>query len=152
MTKLRPPLTIENALFRVLGTIGLERAAEVTGRGADYLRSVSDPDNRYRLTIADALTLDLEHVATGGAGFPIYETYGLLLEAARAERFSDAAAIARRAIRVIKEGGEAHAALVAASQPGATDADRAAALRELEEAACELTAAMALLRPTGQGP
>ncbi|GAA3708353.1 hypothetical protein GCM10022268_17100 [Sphingomonas cynarae] len=145
MTKLRHPLTIENALYLVLGHITVERAAEVTGREASYLRSLSDPDSRYRLCIEDALKLDLAYAQAGGDGAPLYETYGLLLGAARADRFACEAEIARHTVDVIREGGEAHAALVALSIPGATEADRRNAAREVEQAAAALTRVVHLL-------
>ncbi|TCP33250.1 hypothetical protein [Sphingomonas sp. BK235] len=134
MTKVRAPLTIENALFRVLGEIGIEIAAEVTGRGADYLRALSDPDRRERLTIEDAIKLDLHHRATGGVGFPIFETYGRIVESSAAERFADAAAIGAVTIDLAKESGEALAASIAAAQPGADVRTLETALRELEQA------------------
>ncbi|MBD8548030.1 hypothetical protein [Sphingomonas sp. CFBP 8760] len=145
MTKLRDPMTIENALDFVIGVLKIEHAAEVTGRERGYLRSLSDPDSRYRLTIEDALKLDLAYAAAGGDGAPLYETYGLLLGAARAKRFSCEAEIARHTVEVIREGGEAHAALVALSIPGATDADRRNALREIEQANAALTRVVHLL-------
>lgn len=146
MTKQRAPLTVENALFRVLGAIGVDRAAEITNREASYLRSLSDPDSRYRLTVDDAITLDLEHQAVTGEGTPIYETYGLLLGSAYAQRFADQAALARHAAAAIKECGEANAAIVTASLPGATARDRLNAIRETEEAIGHMTHALPLLQ------
>ncbi len=134
MTKVRAPITVENALFRVLGEIGIEVAAQITNRGTDYLRALSDPDRRERLTIEDAIKLDLQYREGGGLGFPIYETYGRIVEAMASERFADAAAIGKVTVRHAKEAGEATAALVAAAQPGADRAVLEAALRELEQA------------------
>lgn len=51
-------MTIENTLYRVLGEITIERAAEVTGRSLNYLRSLTDPNKRERLTIEDSRMLD----------------------------------------------------------------------------------------------
>lgn len=134
MTKVRAPITVENALFRVLGEIGIEVAAQITNRGTDYLRALSDPDRRERLTIEDAIKLDLQYREGGGLGFPIYETYGRIVEAMASERFADAAAIGAVTVRHAKEAGEATAALVAAAQPGADRLVLEAALRELEQA------------------
>lgn len=145
MTKERPPLTVENALFKVLGAIGIERAAEITGRATDYLRSLSDPDTRYRLTVDDALLLDLEHMAQGHDGAPIYETYTLRLEQAHATRFTDNVELARRTAKAIRESAEAEEALVLASLPGATSADRAHARKEVEESIRAKSATLPLL-------
>ena len=69
MTKQREAVTVENTLYRVLGTLTIERAAEVTGRAESYLRALSDPDKRDRLTIEDAIKLDLEYRAGGREGY-----------------------------------------------------------------------------------
>ncbi|MGN6270890.1 MAG: hypothetical protein ACTHM0_13480 [Sphingomonas sp.] len=146
MTKVRPPLTVENALFAVLGRIGAERAAEVTARDKGYILSLSNPDNRYRLTVDDAIALDLEHIAQGGAGAPIYELYGRRLDIAGADRFADAAAIAKLTLAMIKEGGEAHAALVATTFAGAGPHELRHALTQLEDLDAIVDQAIALVR------
>ena len=145
MTKRRAPLTVENALFKVIGQISIERAAEVTGREPSYLRSMSDPDSRYCLSVENAVALDIEYQATGGIGAPIYETYGLLLNAAQAERFAQGHNLARHASEVIRECGEAGSALVVASMPGADARDQREAKREIEEAIASLTVALPLV-------
>lgn len=142
MTKQRPPLSIENALFQVLGRIGIDEAARLTSRSTDYLRSLSDPENRYRLTCEDALTLDDAHQALTGER-PIYETMGLMIEARNATRFTDLAELRRRTIDVLREAGEAHAALVAATCDGATEKDLSNFIREGEQSLAETTSAIA---------
>lgn len=132
MTKLREPVTLENTLFLVLGRLTIERAAEVVGCSTHHLRALSDPDKRERLTIDDAIKLDLAHRADAGEGYPLFETYGRLLDAASAERFADADALGRLTVKVAREAGEATAALVAATRPNATVQDLEHALRELE--------------------
>lgn len=149
MTKRRKPVTIENALLKVLGELGLERAAEITGHAGGYLKSLTDPDTRYRLTVEDAIKLDLAYRAEreeGVAGvYPLYEAYGLILEVAGASRFATAEQLHRHAARVAKEGGEASAALILASLPNATPEHRKAALKELEDAIAADKAAIQLL-------
>lgn len=146
MTKVRAPLSIENTLYEVLGRVGIERAGEITGRTAGYLRALSDPDKREKLTVEDAIKLDLEHHAAGGDGHPFFETIGLLLEAARAERFADAATLGRHAISVAKESGEATAALIAAALSNGSPAALETALRELEQDQAAGAAAIVDLR------
>ncbi|WP_394652355.1 hypothetical protein [uncultured Sphingomonas sp.] len=146
MTKVRAAGTIEDALFRVLGHIGVDRAAEeVLGISGDYLRRLSDPDSRYRLTVEDAIKLDLAYLAAGGGAAPIYQTYTLLLDQANAERFSDREELVRRTATAMKEGGDADAALVLATLPGATPADRERARREVHEAIEAKAAVLACL-------
>lgn len=145
MTKVRPPLTIENALLKVLGLIGIEKAAEVTERSQDYLRSVSDHDSRYRLSVDDGIKLDLAYHAAGGDGYPIHEAYTLLLGVAVTVALADAASFHRQTLAVLKEGGEAHVALVAANAPNATRADTLIAIKECEEGLTALTRALSIL-------
>ena len=146
MTKLRPPLSIENALMKVLGSITIEVAANVTGRKEHYLRDLTDPDKRAQLTVIDAIKLDLAHRLAGQPGAPLYETIGLILRSTDAEIFSDAVQLGNVAVRVIREGGEAHAALCAASRPGASLAQLQDTLREIEESIGEHAKAVAHLQ------
>lgn len=152
MTKERQPATIEDALFRVFGHVGLDQCAALLGREAGYLRSLSDPDTRYRVTVEDALKLDLAYEAAGGQGAPIRDTYNVLYDAARAETFADKAALGRVAIDALKEGSEAQLALVLAAQPGATEADRAHAAREVQQALTAFSGALPLLINTPGRP
>lgn len=146
MTKLRDPVTVENTLNLLLGTITIERAAEVTERSAGYLRALSNPDTRERLAFEDAIKLDLEWRAQGNEGYPLFETFDRLLTTTAVGRFANAAAIGRLTCLVAKEAGEATAALIEASLPGAGAAEWKAALRELEEADQANGPAMSLLR------
>ena len=134
MTKVRPPLSIENTLLRVLGEIGLDEAARLTGRTTGYLHSLTDPDKRECLAVRDLETLDLEHHQRFGTGFPLFEAVGRRLGSARAERFADAAAIGEHARTLSREHAEALAALLDAAL--ATTPDKRVlekALREAED-------------------
>jgi len=133
MTKLRDPVSIENTLYRVLGRVSIERAAELTGRGEHYLRACTDPDKREILSMRDAEVLDLEYHAATGEGFPLYEAYGRRLDTARADRFADAASLGRLGGLLAKEGGEAVAALIAIGLSNADPVQLRAALTELEQ-------------------
>jgi hypothetical protein len=134
MTKLREPVTIENTLYTVLGSITIERAAEVTGRAVSYLRSLTDPDKRERLTIEDAIALDLEYRAQGKQGYPLLGTYIRIIEAAQHDKFAEEHAFGQLACDYVRESGQASAALVAAMLPGASLHVLETALRELEDA------------------
>ena len=145
MTKVRAPISIENALFKVLGQLGIEACCEVTARKAHYLRALADPDKREQLTVTDAIKLDLAHIHSGGGGAPIFETIALIIKAAHGELFSDAQAIGVQAQRVIREGGEAHVALFEAAQPAASEAALRESLRQLEESHTETASCIALV-------
>ena len=151
MTKLRAPLSFEDALVEVASVLGYQAMSEIAGVQPRTVRKWGDPEAPERCPVEAALEFDIAYQQAGGEGAPLYEAYGALIEATRAQRFSDEAAIARAAIKVIKEGGEAHAALVALSQPGATDADRRAAAKEVQEARAALDQTLPLLTK-GIGP
>lgn len=147
MTKLREPVSMENALYLVLGSITIERAAEVTGREPHYLRAAADPDKDQQLTARDLELLDLEAHAQHGRGFPLYEALGRRLDCARADRFVDEAAIARSLIELLRENGEATAAMAAVTLPSNNSIEAlTTALRELEQSDAATGAAIAIVR------
>lgn len=146
MTKVRPPLSIENTLFKIFGALEIEHASEVTGRSPHYLRNLADPAKREKLTVVDQIKLDLAWRQKGRAGAPLYEQIGRILKAADAEIFSDSDAIGDIAARVIREGSEAHIALFSISRPGASDAQLLHALREVEESASVSQEALAVIK------
>lgn len=114
VTKLRPPLSIEQALCDVIDVIGMDRAAKVTNRSHFYLRRLSDPDRRAKLTCEDALLLDAEHDATVG-GRPIHDVMKAKLDAQRAHITFDQQALLAATIECVRENGDATAALIAAT-------------------------------------
>ncbi len=147
MTKLREPVSLENALYSVLGSIKIERAAAVTGREPHYLRAAADPDKDQQLTVRDLELLDLEAHAQHGRGFPLYEALGRRLECARSERFVDEVAIAGALIELLRESGEAGAAMAAATMPTNNNVETlTTALRELEQSHAANGDAIAIVR------
>ena len=136
MTKPRAPLSIEQALARIAGQLpdGFASMAEITGRSASLLRKYSDPERDEEIPVSLAIALDLAFQAHGGQGHPIFDAYSAKLELAETGAFADRFDLLRRATEVIKEGGEAHAALTRACLPEATPRDREEAARELSEA------------------
>lgn len=145
MTKVRPPVTIENTLYRILGELGIDKAAEVTGRSQDYLRALSDHDKREQLTVRDMISLDAACRANGDPTYPLYETVGLILLASGAEDLSNAACLGHSVVALAREHGEAQSALIdAVIHPG--DIIRMeTALREAEESRDAQTDTIALL-------
>lgn len=133
MTKPRDPVTIENTLKIVLGTLR-GRAATTTGRDAEYLHTMSDPAKPGQLTVRDVVALDLEWRAAGHVGYPLSETIGLMIESGAAERFAEEHAYGQLAQSWLKESCEATPLVVEAMHPGATVQIMETALRELEHA------------------
>ncbi|MFZ3485309.1 hypothetical protein [Sphingomonas sp. 3-13AW] len=145
MTKLREPVSIENALMSVLGRMTIERAAEVTGREVHYLYALADPDKPTVLNVADLEALDLEAHASWGEGFPLYEALGRRLNSSKAERFTDQVEISRVAAIHAKEAGEASAAMILATMSSDPRVLREA-LRQAEESDAAADAAVTVLR------
>lgn len=143
MTKARP--LFENALLKVLGDLTPERCSAVTNREASYLREASDPDRPQLLTVRDMIALDVEHIARDGKA-PLFAAVGAMLAQARAAIYQDAVAISDATRDVLKEDSDAHLALFAACQPGASDQVLIAALRETKEAVAAQTQAIEVVQ------
>lgn len=147
MTKRRAPLSIHAALIRVVGQLprDWDEAAEITGYKPGTLRAYADPERREELPVTAAIALDLAYLAHGGEGTPIFDAYAQKLDLAELAQFADRIELHRKVVDVVREGGEAHAALVRACQPDASPADRDRAAREAGEAYAELGRVLSLL-------
>lgn len=153
MTKLRAPMTIDAALARIAGQIpgSFAEMATITDRACRTVRNWGDPDTPEKIPVDCAIKLDLAYQASGGSGAPIFESYAMQLELAAADRFADSYALAKLAPEVIRECGEANAAIVAAAQPGADNRLRQDALREGEEAMQSLKKTLLLISDSMTG-
>lgn len=145
MTKERDPLSIEQALRATIDAISMARAVEVTGRTPGYLRELSDPDKRGDLTCRDAVLLDAEHEAQLGTR-PITDMLRCQLDARRPDLITGNTALIEATIEMVRESGDAHAALIAATAPGATPATRRHAVREVIQAVNAKRRALPILR------
>jgi hypothetical protein len=136
MTKSRTPLSVEQALQRIAAQItgGVEEMARVAQRQPGTIRAWMDPDRAEQVTLEAAIELDLTYQDHGGRGSPLFEVYGAQLELAESRRYADRHRLLDYAHGVIKEDGEAHAALIAYARPGATEVDRRFAHKEVSEA------------------
>lgn len=145
MTKERDPMSIEKALRDVIDAITMARAAEVTGRTPGYLREIADSDRRGDLTCRDAVALDAEHEALLGTR-PITDMLRTQLDARRPDLIAGTAALLEVTIEMVRESGDAHAALIAATVPGASPATRRIAVREVLQALAVKRRALPILR------
>lgn len=157
MTKLRAPLSFEQALARIAGQLdgGFDAMGALTARSASTVRAWGDPDRREHIPLDCAVVLDLAYVEAGGEGAPLHEAYTHQLEQAALLQWAAGRELARHAALVIKECGEAGSALVLAVQPGACPNTREQAAREVAEALDVLKRMLPLLRPddgTGDNP
>jgi len=152
MTKQRLPLSIEQGLARIAGHLpgGYDRMGEICARQPHTVRAWGDPDKEDDIPLGCAIALDLAFQAEGGEGSPLFETYGAKLDLADATRFSDQHRLLDYAQGVIKEGGEAHAAIVAAARRGATLTEKRVAFKEALEAFEKLRDVMPLLEAGAQ--
>ncbi|CAM5279797.1 hypothetical protein [Sphingobium scionense] len=150
MTLSRPPLSLDAALARIAGQLpgDWERMAALTGYQKRTVQKwgafdvASDEGEARDIPMRAAIVLDIEYRRAGGAGRPIYDAYGYLLGVDEEERFADAFDILRHAVDVVREVGQAKAALLEAALPDATDADRRDAQREIIEAIEAMKAAL----------
>lgn len=117
MTKLREPGSIEDALDLVIGALGMAEAMRATDRKKEYLRAASDPDNEQLLTVRDMLALDKAHIAQGGDA-TIWQTAGRILKTQCVGQFSDSVTFGQIGSDLVREGGEAFAAMFDISQIG----------------------------------
>jgi hypothetical protein len=136
MTKRRAPLTFDAALARVAGQVpgGFDALASHAGRQIRTVRNWGDPDTPEQIPADVMVRFDLLFSEAGGEGSPFFEAYAAQLEIAASAQFADRHELLARTERLLKEAGEAHAALVRACQPDATAADEARANREAAEA------------------
>lgn len=147
MTKPRTPLSVEQALQRIAGqcTGGVDAMAAAVGRQPSTIRAWMDPDRSEQVSVDAGIALDLLYRGEGGEGCPLFEAYGAQLDLAEAQKFMMANRLQDYAVGVIKEGGEAHAAIVAAARPGSTLTEKRIAYKEGLEAFEKLRDVMPLL-------
>ena len=148
MTKLRPPLSVEQALTRIAGQVpgDWQAMAAVVGKAERTVRNWGDPDTPEDISIRAAIALDLEYQRCGGVGAPINDVYALLLKTGRAEVFACQAKLTAATIVEIVESAEAIAAQLAAAQPGADQAAYDHAVRQKEEDIAAAQHSLTLLR------
>jgi hypothetical protein len=146
MTKLRPPLSFENALTKVAGHIGWERTAAIVGQAPRTVRNWSEPDTTAKITLDAALQLDVEYHKAGGEGTPFLLCYATRVEADRIAASPELQALIDCAASAAKEGGEAVSATLHAAKPRASIADLVIAEREHEDAISAHTKSLAALR------
>ena len=150
MTKLRPPLSYENALERVAHRIGWERVTPIIGVGERAGRRWSDPDARpaagAAMTLEMAEQLDAAYRAAGGEDSPLLYCLAARLDQATIAAVADMTDIIISVGIGAQEHGEAAAATLAAAVPGADPRLKVIAERELEQAIVANTNTLAKLR------
>ena len=64
MTKIRPSVSPEGALHRVIGLFGIDEAADLIGKTTATLYAFGDADKEKNISLRDAMKLDLACLAT----------------------------------------------------------------------------------------
>jgi hypothetical protein len=146
MTKLRAPLTFENALAKVAGHIGWEETAKICGQAERTVRNWSEPDTTASITLEAAFKLDIAFHAAGGDGCPFLYCYMTRVDMERLAACPGREALLTSIAESARESGEALAAAIAAAHPAAGRADFAIGERELEESIDALQNSLAALR------
>jgi hypothetical protein len=150
VTKLRAPLTFENALTRAAATLGWARVAEICGQAERTVRNWSEPDTTARITLEASLELDVACLAAGGEEAPFFRCYATRLDLESLAACPGREQLLASAARAARESGEAVAASLTASHPSAGRPDYAIAERELEEAISAYTNLLAALKARRQ--
>lgn len=147
MTKHRPPLSLSEALGRIAGLVegGYVEMAAIVGRARSTVYAWGDPDTDDDIPMGCARKLDLAYQMAGGVGAPILETYAAQLELEAGSQFAEQIALGRHLQDVLRETSEAELALLRASQPGAGEAERLEAAREVKDAVAVLGRSLPLL-------
>lgn len=146
MTKRREPITFHRALTTVAAMIGWDRVAAICGVTERAARNWSDPDTDAEIRMIDARRLDQAYLEHGGDHAPFLKVYTLQLELAARDPDDVRRCLAKSASGAAKESGEAVAAIIDASLPGAGAAQRRRAIREGEEAMAAIAASVEILR------
>lgn len=133
MTKARAPLSIEQALSRVIGQIGYDGIKRQIDHEERVVRNMGDPDHDRSISLDEAIRLDIAFRDAGGIGLPFLQCFEHRVHLIAPEAMPDVNAIATTAAIAVREAGDATAAILKAISPGATKVDRAIAARELRE-------------------
>ncbi len=98
MTKLRAPLSFEDALDRVSGAVGGKPALALRcGRKERTVRNWGDPDTPEQIPVDVALDFDLFFAEQGGVGSPFLEAFAHQREQLELARHCDRVALGRQA-------------------------------------------------------
>lgn len=135
MTKPRTPMSFEAALAKTAGQFpdGFKDLGRIVDRHPSTVRAWGDEDKEDDIPLGAALEMTLAFIENGGEGAPLYEAFGAKLKLAYARRFADAKRLHDFAGPLVKEAGEAHAAIIAAARPDAGALDFETAFKEALE-------------------
>lgn len=141
MTLPREPVSFAAALATIEKHVGSDVVRRIASRAQRTIDDWRHPETPRTPPIETALALDCAWRAAGGAGAPMLETYRRLFEASAPIVIDiDDGQLPGLTVTAIKETAEAHAALLIALQPQASERHRLEAVREVAEAITALEA------------
>ena len=155
MTLVRDPLTFSKAISTIAGRIDFPAMAAIVGRSERLVRKWSHPQSNAHPTVAQGVALDLAFIEAGGETAPISETYLQLLDRGIGERVASRLALTVAVATAAKENGEAIAAVLAVTHPGAGPREIHRAEHVLEEAQSAMAVVgrrLSSFHPLGAGP
>jgi hypothetical protein len=134
MTKVRAPLTFSLAITTIVGLIGWEEAARLTGRATRTVRHWSESDLKGSPTLDQAIALDRAFLEAGGGFAPILESYARQLAVTLSDAMACRLGLANDIEAASRESAEAIGSSIHVMQPGASLTDIHRAIAETEEA------------------
>lgn len=155
MTKARAPLSIAQAVTKVAGLIGWDKAASAVGRKERIVRLWSEPDKPSLPSLEQSILLDAAYIVAGGDGVPIGDAYMRLVGVRSNELTACHDELAATIADASREVGDGLAHAVLITRPGACDAAVQRAIIEVEEGAGKMARLGSLLSrflTTGAGP
>lgn len=154
MTKLRTPLTFADAMTRVAGAIGWPECCRITGRADRTVRAWSDPETKTVPPIDQCRDLDVAYREAGGEGSPFLEAYEFQLGVHFDRQDACRRALSAEVGATMAEIGQALAAALVLTDPGASPRDALRAFAETQQAdaaVATLLRRIASFLPSGAG-
>ena len=80
MTKIRNPLSIENALSNMISKLNEDEVKNLTNKSISHFRKCSDPDDKdHNLYLSDAIKLDII-MQRNSLGTPLMDNFQIMLD------------------------------------------------------------------------
>lgn len=151
MTKLRPPLSFEQALRTIRDAIGEGEVRTIIGRSASRLNDFLDPDADGYIRLDHAFALERRYCQLGHPGAPLQESWAGQLGVAAPAAPTIGVLFAQIAETAVEMAEATAASIVAAQHPESLSAN-ATAVREIDEAIADLMRKRTMLTAAAQPP
>lgn len=129
--KPREPLTHYAAILQIISVLGWDGAADAIAKDETAVRKYSDPQAARAISFPDAVRLEVAYINAGGIGTPFKTVLEARIRAATENKIISVGSFQEILSNLIRENGEALAAIVLADQSPRARRD---ALKEIDEA------------------